>query len=124
VLDGEEELFFEVDGDLIGGEKAVLDASFNVLISVLLVLSVVVDNGKDGDTCAVHHGDDGVVGGGFDGLDVFREAIFHEEFHFAFENVLVVKAEEFFVGEVDAELFEAVVFEVLKSEDIENVDGS
>ena len=100
-----------------------MNASFYILISVLLVLSVVVDDGKDGDTSAVHHGNNGVIGGWLDGLDVFGEAVFHEKFHFAFENVLVVKTEKFFVCEVDAELFEAVVFEVFKPKDVENVDG-
>jgi hypothetical protein len=87
------------------------------------VLRVVVDDGKDGDTSAVHHGNNGVIGGWFDGLDVFGEAVFDEKFHFAFENVLVVKTEKFFVCEVDAKLFKAVVFKVFKSEDVENVNG-
>jgi hypothetical protein len=93
-----------------------------ILISVLLVWRVVVDDGKDGDTSAVHHGNNGIIGGWFDGLDVFGEAVFDEKFHFAFENVLVVKTEKFFVCEIDAKLFKAVIFEVFKPEDVKNVD--
>lgn len=44
MFDGEGHGFFGVDGDEVGFEETVLDAAFDVLVCVLLLLGVVVDD--------------------------------------------------------------------------------
>jgi hypothetical protein len=99
-----------------------LETADHVLVAELHVGGVVVDDGEEG-AFGCEQGDDVVVGGGSYVADLFLQSVLFEDDHFVFEDVHVVLFEEFLVGEVDAELLEGVVFEVLKAEDVEQVDG-
>lgn len=99
-----------------------MEALDDICVLELLRHGEVVDDGEEGEL-AGNDVDDGVIGGGNDRSDLMGESIFLEDLHLSLEDILVVQLEQFFVGEIDAELFETVVIEVLKAEDVEDVDG-
>jgi hypothetical protein len=57
-----------------------------------------------------------------DVFDFFFEAVLLKDYHLVFEDIAIVLFQQPFVSEVDAKLFERVVSEVFKAENIEQID--
>lgn len=90
----------------------------------MVAIGAVVDDRKQGDfALGIDESYYLVIGGGVDSLYFLLQSVFFENFHLIFKNVLVVLFEEFFIGKIDAKLFEGVLIKVFEPKYIQEVNG-
>lgn len=99
-----------------------LEAGNHILVFELYIRGVIVDDRKKWKF-SWEKRDDVVICWWINILNFLLKAIFFKDNHLIFKDISVVLFQQLFVGEIDAKLLERIVSEILKTKDIEQVDG-
>jgi len=97
--------------------KISLKPMHHILVFELSIRSIVIDNGKQRPFVTKNRNHI-IVGRRINILNLLFKSVFSQNDHFILKDVSVVLFEQLLVGEVYAELFQGVGFEVLEAKDV------
>lgn len=114
-------LFEEVESHQFIFAEFITESTDHIFILELSIWCIVINERKEGKLARKQRNHI-IICGRTDVFDFFLEAIFFQDHHLIFEHIFIVLFKQLFVRKVYAKLFQGIIPEVLKPENIQEVD--